>query len=129
MTRYSPPSTTSSPGRCAFILLPSTALSQSQRLDALLREDPRADQLQARVEDTRRRREWEEGRRCVEQELRRQQEANDAAAAARLGQPTSISVFTVPAPSVPMTTYLQMPLESPTRCVIFGGLVTCFPGT
>jgi STAM-binding protein len=136
--------------------------ARGERVDALLREDPRrredvypadgarADQWHAREDDTRRRREWEEGRhRVVDQRrfeqdgiLRRQQEADHAAQAARLGQPTgqnqgvtgpavmppvqypsiSASATTASAPSGPMTAYLQMPLESPTRCVIFGGL-------
>jgi STAM-binding protein len=149
--------------------------ARRERVDALLREDPRrredvytadgarADQWHAREDDTRRRREWEEEgrRRAAEQRrlendgiLRRQQEADHAAQAARLGQPTgqnqgvtgpvmpvsspvqypsiSASVTTAPAPSGPMTAYLQMPLESPTRCVILchlWGVVTCFPGT
>ena len=142
-----------------------------ERVDALLREDPRrredayppadgahADQWHARGDDARRRREWEEeGRRRVaeqrrlEQEgiIRRQREADHAAQAARLGQPTgqnqgvtapvipvssvqyptiSASATTALVPPGPITGYLQMPLESPTRCVIFGGCA-CFFST
>lgn len=137
--------------------------ARRERVDALLREDPRRredvypvdgarpDQWHARGDDTRQRREWEEeGRRRVavaeqrrlEQDgiARRQREADHAAQAARLGQPTgqnqgvtgsvpslvqypslSASVTTASAPSGPITGYLQMPLESPTRCVIFLG--------
>jgi STAM-binding protein len=141
--------------------------ARRERVDALLREDPRrredvypadgarADQWHARGDDARQRHEWEEeGRRRVaeqrrlEQEgiLRRQREAEHAAQAARFGQPNgqsqgvtgpvmpvsspvqypsiSASVTTASAPSGPITGYLQMPLESPTRCVIFWGLET-----
>ena len=139
--------------------------ARRERVDALLREDPRrledvypadgarADQWHAREDDTRQRREWEgEGRRRVAEQrrleqdgiIRRQQEADHAAQAARLGQPTgqnqgiigpvmpisssvqypsiSGSASTASVPSGPITGYLQMPLESPTRCVIFGVL-------
>ncbi|KAI0264044.1 hypothetical protein BGY98DRAFT_1044115 [Russula aff. rugulosa BPL654] len=132
--------------------------ARRERVDALLREDPRrredvypadgarADQWHARGDDARQRHEWEEeGRRRVaeqrrlEQEgiLRRQREAEHAAQAARFGQPNgqnqgvtgpvmpvsspvqypsiSASVTTASAPSGPITGYLQMPLESPTR--------------
>jgi STAM-binding protein len=137
--------------------------ARHERVDALLREDPRrredvysvdgarADQWHAREDDTRRR-EWEEeGRRRVAEQrrveqdgiLHRQREAEHAAQAARLGQPTgqsqsvtgpvmpvsspvqypsiSASAMTASGPG-PMTAYLQMPLESPTRCVIYGRL-------
>jgi hypothetical protein len=131
--------------------------ARRERVDALLREDPRrredvypadgvsTDQWHARGDDTRRRREWEEeGRRLAEQRRleqdgisRRQREADHAAQAARLGQPTgqnqgvtgpgaipvsspvqypSISANAASASSGPITAYLQMPLESPTRC-------------
>ena len=139
--------------------------ARRERVDALLREDPRqrediypadgarADQWHARGDDTHQRREWEEeGRRRVGEQrrleqdgiIRRQREADHAAQAARLGQPTgqnqgvtgpvmpisspvqypsiSASVTTAPAPSGPITGYLQMPLESPTRCVIVSSL-------
>ena len=109
-------------------------------------------QMYAREDDTRRRRESEEvitEQRRQEQDgiLRRQQDAEHAAQAARLGHRTgqNLSVTTAPAvpvsasfsapvpstqyPSIsapatasastgPIATDLQMPLESPTRCVI-----------
>ena len=113
-------------------------------------------QMYAREDDTRRRREWEEEgrRRMTEQRhqeqdgiLRRQEEAEHAVQAARLGRPTgqnlsvtvapavpvsasfsapvqSIQYPSIPAPATasassgPVAARLQMPLESPTRCVI-----------
>ena len=121
-----------------------------QREDVYPADGARADQWHARGDDTRQHREWEEeGRRRVAEQrrqeqdgiLRRQREADHAAQAARLGQPTgqnqgvtgpvmpvsspvqypsiSASVNTTSATSGPNTGYLQMPLESPTRCVIF----------
>jgi STAM-binding protein len=141
---------------------------QRERVDASLRDMPRrheqvypadgarSDQLYAREDDANRRREWEEeGRRQIAEQrrqeqdgiLRRQQEADHAAQAARLGHPTGQSQsvtaapavplsasFSAPAPSIqypsilgpsapvssgPTNAYMQMPLESPTRCVIF----------
>ena len=138
--------------------------ARRERVDALVREDPRrredvysADgartgQWHTRGDDTHRRREWEEdGRRVAEQRrseqdgiLRRQREADHAAQAARIGQPAgqnqgvigpvmpvsasvqypslSASATAASASSGPIPDYLQMPLESPARCVIFAGL-------
>jgi hypothetical protein len=115
------------------------------RLDALLREDPCADQWQAREEDTRWRREREEEvRRWVAKQRRPEQDKQDADHAVQavwLGQNQDVTAPVMPvsslvqypsisalattasAPSGPMTAYLQMPLEIPTRCVIFGGCV------
>jgi len=123
------------------------------REDVYPADGARADQWHARGDDTRRRREWEEEgqRRVAEQRRleqdgnsRRQREADHGAQAARLGQlpgqnqgvtgpampPVqypSISATTASVPSGPITA-LQMPLESPSRCVVFGGDVACFPG-
>jgi STAM-binding protein len=69
--------------------------------------------------------------------LRRQREAEHAAQAARLGQSAGQHQVVVPASSVqypaiagpassgPITGYLQMPLESPTRCVTLVGARSC----
>ena len=99
----------------------------------------RAEQWHAHEDDTRRRREWEEeGRRRVTEQrrveqdgiMRRQRESEHAAHAVRLGPPTgqnqAVTIAPVAPPasvqypsasSGPITGYLQMPLESPTRCV------------
>ena len=113
-------------------------------------DGPRAEQRHARDDG---RREWEEeGRRRMTEQRRmeqdgiiqRQREAEHAAQAARLGQSTgqnqgitiapvapSSSVQYPSASSGPITGYLQMPLESPTRCVtLFGAQAcACFLGT
>jgi len=106
--------------------------------------------FQAGVDDHRRRREWEEDgwrwmteqrRQAQDGILRRQQESDLAAHAARVGQPTgqnqSVTVAPIPAPvsypiqypsvsgpgpsvsvpSGPIASQLQMPIESPTRYV------------
>jgi STAM-binding protein len=104
----------------------------------------RAEQWQTHEDDARRRREWEEEgrRRMTEQRrqeqdgiIRRQREAEHAAQAARVGPssgqnrgvtpavPVSTSSVQYPGASASgssglITDYLQMPLESPTRCVI-----------
>jgi STAM-binding protein len=134
---------------------PEDDRARRERVDALLREEPRrheevypadgarAEQWHAHEDDTRRRHEWEEEgrRRMTEQRqqeqdgiLRRQREAEHAAQAARLGQPTGHNqgatvaptvqypAISAPAPSGPITGYLQMPLESPTRCVTLLGV-------
>jgi STAM-binding protein len=149
---------------------PEVDRAQRERVDVTLRDMPRRqeqvysadgarpEQLYAREDDANRRREWEEeGRRQIAEQrrqeqdgiLRRQQEADHAAQAARLGHPTgqnrSVTAapavplsasFSAPAPSIqypsvlgpaptapvssgPTNAYMQMPLESPTRCVIF----------
>jgi STAM-binding protein len=137
---------------------PEDDRARRERVDALLREEPRrgeevypadgarAEQWHAREDDTRRRREWEEeGRRRTtdqrrqEQDgiLRRQREAEHAAQSARLGQSTGqhqvvssvqYPAIAAPASSGPITGYLQMPLESPTRCVNpLRGTLLCMP--
>ena len=97
----------------------------------------RAEQRQARGDDVRRHREWEEdGRRQMNRQeqdgiLHRQREAEHAAQAARLGPPPGQNHGVTIAPVGPVqypgasasgssgliAGYLQMPLESPTRCV------------
>lgn len=146
-------------------------MARHERVDAMLRDEPRwreevysadgarPEQLHAREDDTRRRREWEEEgrRRTAEQRrqeqdgiFRRQQEAEYAAQAARLGHqagqnqvvtasavpvsasfsaanPSSVqypSLLSGPGPTLasassgPVSGHLQMPLETPNRCVI-----------
>lgn len=128
-----------------------------ERADAILRDEtrrreetsaggvrPEQSRL-AREDDVRRRREHEEGERhrLAEQRrheqsgiLRRQQEAEFAAQAARFGQPggqnQSVAMpqpsvqypsvpgllTSAPAPTGQVASHLQMPLESPTRYVI-----------
>jgi len=138
---------------------PEDDRARRERVDTLLREEPRrrseevypadgarAEQWHARGDDSSRRREWEEEgqRRMTEQRrleqdgiLRRQREAEHAAQAARLGQstgqnqavvPVQYPGITAPASSGPITGYLQMPLESPTRCVTLFG-APCLLGT
>jgi hypothetical protein len=97
----------------------------------------RTEQRQARGDDVRRHREWEEdGRRQMNRQeqdgiLHRQREAEHAAQAARLGPPPGQNHGVTIAPVGPVqypgasasgssgliAGYLQMPLESPTRCV------------
>ena len=128
---------------------PEDDRARRERVDALLREEPRqreevypadgarAEQWHARGDDTGRR--HEEGRRQMTEQrrqeqdgiLRRQREAEHAAQAARLGQPTgqnqgvTITPTSASASSGPITGYLQMPLESPTRCVTLFGAHLC----
>lgn len=110
----------------------------------------RAEQWQAHEDDVRRRREWEEDgwRQMTEQRrqeqdgiLQRQREAEHAAQAARLGPSSGQNHGVTIAPAGPVqypgasasgssglsAGYLQMPLESPTRCVTSRS--TCILGT
>ena len=119
-------------------------------------DEIRFDQLRLTDEDGARRhreREQEGQRRITEQRqrerdgiLRRQQEAEYAAQSARLGQPAgqnqSVTMPQAAMPSIPgprnlapavssgpIAQHLQMPLESPTRYVIWLNVEAHVPGT
>ncbi len=111
--------------------------ARRERVDALLREDPRRHEEVypvdgAREDDPRRRREWEEeGRhrlaeqRRLEQDgiLRRQRESEYAAQAARVGQPTGQNQG-VTAPVMPVYSSVQYPSTSATTASAPSGPIT-----
>ena len=102
--------------------------ARRERVDALVREDPRrrAPSLRGREEEGRRRAE-EQHRQEVDGILRRQREAEHAAQAARLGQPTGQNQR-VTASVMPVSP-AEYSLKSPTWCVILFGDRASFSGS
>jgi hypothetical protein len=107
---------------------------RAEHVDTLLREEVHpahgtcTDQWNARESDTLRCRVAEQHRQEVDGILRRQREAEHAAQAARLGQPTGQNQGVI-ASVTPVSSVQYPSLESPTRCVILFGDCASFSGT